>query len=118
MAIQDLTDEEILKISEPIIDNIIEGAIASDYNQFSRDFHSGFAQIIDKTEFARQQSSKVNLYGQVVKDREFIRCLRNDHCVMVLWVGKFDKLNGEILTGLNLRSIDNEIKVVGIWHHH
>ena len=118
MAIQDLTNEEILKISEPILDNIIEGARASNYEKFSRDFHSGFAQMIDAAEFAKQQSLMVNKYGLIAQDREFIRCLRNDHCVMVLWVGKFDKLKGEILTGLNLREIDNEIKVVGIWHHH
>jgi hypothetical protein len=118
MAIQDLTDEEIMNISVPLSDNIIEGARSSNYEQFSRDFHSEFSQMLDVMEFDRQQSSMVNNYGQVCLDRKFIKCLRNDHCVMVLWAGRFDKLNGEILTGLNLREIDNEIKVVGIWHHH
>ena len=117
-ALQDLTDEQILAMADPLLDNIIAGANASDYDRFSRDFHEDFAKMIDAENFARQSAQARPMHGMVSEDRQFLRCLRNEHCVMVLWIGQFEKLAGEILTGINLREFDGEVKVVGVWHHY
>lgn len=118
MSLQELTDNELLNVAEPILDNILEGARSNNYEKFSRDFHAGFAEIVDAEEFKRQQSFSVEKNGYVKTDRRFLKCLRNEHCVIILWVGEFEKLQGEILTGLNLRQFDGDIKVIGVWHHH
>lgn len=117
MTLKALSNEEIRIIAEPILDNILDGARTSNYEMFSRDFHVDFAVMINEQEFNRQQSHGKK-HGHVKPGREFLKCLRNEHCVMVLWIGQFENLEGEILIGLNLREINNDIKVVGIWHHH
>ena len=118
MSLQELSDKELLIIADPILDNILDSARTNNYAEFSRDFHVEFANIINADEFNRQRSYSIERHGYVKKERTFLKCLRNEHSVIVLWVGEFDKLKGEILTGLNLRKFDNEIKVVGVWHHH
>jgi len=74
--------------------------------------------MVNADAFKKQQSFSIEKNGYVKADRNFLKCLRNEHSVIVLWVGQFEKLKGEILTGLNLRDFNDEIKVVGIWHHH
>jgi len=118
MSLHELSDEKVLEIANPILDNILEGARTRSYDKFSRDFDARFAEMVNIEEFERQQSYSVERNGHIKGDRQFLKCLRNEHSVMVLWIGEFEKLNGEILTGLNLREIDSKIKVVGIWHHH
>ena len=118
MSLQQLSDEELLNLAEPILDNILDGARTDNYEKFSRDFHKDFADMVDAEQFKSQRIISAKKNGNIKKDRKFLKCLRNEHCVIILWVGEFEKLKGEILTGLNLRSFDNEVKVVGIWHHH
>ena len=106
-------DKEILKIAEPIMDNLIEGSNEFDYKKFSKDFSRLMMEAVPEEEFRSQLDKLNSTTGKIENKREFIGCVRRDTGVTILWVGYFEKIQGEVLSQLSLDEEENEIKVFG-----
>ena len=108
------TTKEIKSISEPIMDNILEGFKFDDYQKYSRDFDPSL-----KLSGARTKFFKVNRYLQTnlgsYLSREYMGSLRRGDMIIVLWKDTFDKTKDDVLIKLVMSGKNNHYLVTGLW---
>lgn len=105
-------DEEILKIANPIWDNLIDSSNKKDYFNFSKLFSKEMLKSANEIAIANQWE-KSDLLTSLSTNREFLGCLRRDEYVTVLWKQFSDKVQGDHLGRLVLAVEDGEVKIFG-----
>lgn len=111
MNFSNKTDAEILAYADPFLDNIINGANELDYVKFSRDLSNSMKNAFSESDFIEQQAALQNKVGKIGKSRAFIRCIRRQQSVSILWVTSFEKVDGEVLAAMQMDEEDGEMKV-------
>ena len=106
------TDEEIIKIANPIWENLIKTSNIKDYGGFTRDFSSQMLYGANEVELGKQWASN-KLLTNLSQDKEFLGCLRRNGFVTVLLKQKSDKVPGDFLGRLVLGVEGEQIKVFG-----
>ena len=106
------TDEEIIKIANPIWDNLIKTSNMKDYGGFTKDFSSQMLYGANEVELGKQWT-KSELLVNLSEKYDFLGCLRRNNFVTVLFKQKSEKLNGDFLGRLVLGQEDNMIKIFG-----
>lgn len=110
MKLSQESDEAILAVATPIMDNLMDASTVIDYQRHVRDF----------TERARSSLSKDSLraicnHYQSTKGlfagREFVAVFRRPESVSVVWRQRFTKHPGEFVAQLVLVEQDGEYKV-------
>tara|TARA_Y100000590_G_C14830649_1_gene679960 strand:- start:9 stop:359 length:351 start_codon:yes stop_codon:yes gene_type:complete len=112
MSLLEKKDEEILKIAEPIWDNLVKSSNLKDYGGFTKDFSSQMLYGANEVELGKQWSSN-KLLTNLSKQKEFLGCLRRNNFVTVLFKQKSDTVPGDFLGRLVLGVEDDEVKVFG-----
>ena len=112
MSLQNKTDEEILKIAEPIWDNLVRSSNMKDYGGFTRDFSSQMLYGANEVELGKQWASN-KLLKNLSEKKEFLGCLRRDSFVTILFKQKSNTVLGDFLGRLVLGIEGDEIKVFG-----
>ena len=112
MSLVDKKDEEILKIAEPIWDNLVKSSNMKDYGGFTKDFSSQMLYGANEVELGKQWSNN-KLLTNLSEKKEFLGCLRRNNFVTVLFKQKSDKIPGDFLGRLVLGVEDEQIKVFG-----
>jgi hypothetical protein len=113
MSIFEMSDDRILTIADPIIDNMNEGSNRNDYPVFTRDFSKKMMTDLPKSIIEKQwQTSSV--LSNFCKDRVFLGILRRQSMVTILWKQKTTLDEDEYLLTLVLGEEDGgKIKVFG-----
>ena len=106
------TDEEIIKIADPIWDNLVSSSNIKDYGGFTRDFSSQMLYGANEIEIGKQWSTN-ELLVNLSSDKTCLGCLRRGSYVSVLYKQTSTKLPGEFLGRLVLGVEENTIKVFG-----
>ena len=112
MSIIDKSDEEIIKLAEPIWANLVKSSNNKDYGSFTRDFSSTMLYGANEVELGKQWASN-KLLTNLSNKKEFLGCLRRKGFVTVLLKQKSDKVPGDFLGRLVLGVEGEEIKVFG-----
>jgi len=112
MKLLEKTDKEILKIANPIWDNLIKCSNNKDYSGFTRDFSAQMLYGANEVELGKQWSNN-KLLTSLSKKKEFLGCLRRNNFVTVLYKQTSDKVPGEFLGRLVLGVEDDKVKVFG-----
>ena len=112
MKLLEKTDEEILKISNPIWDNLIKCSNNKDYSGFTRDFSAQMLYGANEIELGKQWANN-KLLTSLSQQREFLGCLRRNNFVTVLFKQTSDTVPGEFLGRLVLGVEDDKVKVFG-----
>ena len=112
MKLLEKTDEEILKISNPIWDNLIKCSNNKDYSGFTRDFSAQMLYGANEIELGKQWSNN-KLLTSLSQQREFLGCLRRNNFVTVLFKQTSDAVPGDFLGRLVLGAEDEKVKVFG-----
>ena len=112
MKLLEKTDEEILKIANPIWDNLIKCSNNKDYRGFTRDFSAQMLYGANEVELGKQWANN-KLLISLTKQRKFFGCLRRNNYVTVLYKQTSDKIPGEFLGRLVLGVEDDKVKVFG-----
>ena len=114
MNILTKSESEILKIAEPIWNDIVKGATDKNWDLFSK-----YMPDSDKTDEAKQDVEKqweqVPLLTSLTDKKEFVGILRRKDSVLVLWRQWCTDEDGEFLGMLNLQSIGSEVKSIGMF---
>lgn len=101
MDLAQKSDEEILAVANPIMDNLMEASTAIDYERHTRDFTERAKSMISKSALesicAQYQSTK-GFFAQ----REFVAAFRRPDSVAVVWRQAFTKVPGEFVAELVL----------------
>ncbi len=112
MELVEKLDEEILKIANPIWDNLVESSNRKDYANFSKQFSREMLKGANEIDISNQWE-KSDLLTNLSTHREFLGCLRRDEFVTVLWKQFSDKVQGDHLGRLVLAVEEGEVKVFG-----
>ena len=112
MKLLETTDEEILKIANPIWDNLIKCSNNKDYSGFTRDFSAQMLYGANEIELGKQWANN-KLLTSLSNQREFLGCLRRNNFVSVIFKQESDTVSGDFLGRLVLGVEDGKIKVFG-----
>jgi hypothetical protein len=110
MALQDLSDEEILRVAGPIMDNLMDASTHLDYGRHVRDFSERVRAMLDEPRFRAVCEQYQRDRGQFGR-RELMGILRRPHSIIVTWKQWFTKAEGEYLAELVLAEQDGRTVV-------
>ena len=106
------TDEEIIKIANPIWENLIKTSNQKDYGGFTKDFSSQMLFGANEVELGKQWANN-ELITNLNETYEPFGTLRRGEHITVLIKQTNKKIPGEFLGRLVLGVEDGEIKVCG-----
>ena len=112
MKLVEKTDQEILKIAEPIWNNLVNSSNNKDYGSFTKDFSSQMLYGANEVELGKQWANN-KLLTSLSKKREFLGCIRRNDFVTVIFKQTSDNTSGEFLGRLVLGIEDDKVKVFG-----
>ena len=112
MSLLEKTDEEIVKIAEPIWINLVKSSNIKDYGGFTRDFSSQMLYGANEVELGKQWASN-DLISSLKEDCKAFGCLRRGQYVTILYKQTSTKIPGEFLGRLVLGDEGGLVKVFG-----
>ena len=112
MGIIEKSDEEIIKIAEPIWANLIMSSNIKDYGGFTKDFSSQMLYGANEVELGKQWANN-ELISSLAEGCKAFGCLRRGLHVTILYKQTSTKIPGEFLGRLVLGDEDGLIKVFG-----
>ena len=108
----DKSDEEIIKIANPLWDNLINSSNKKDYSSFTKDFSIKMFYGANEIELGKQWA-KNDLLVSLSNNRVCLGCLRRNAHVTVLYKQTSYKIDGDFLGRLVLGEEEGEIKIFG-----
>ena len=112
MNIIDKSDEEIIKLAEPIWANLVKSSNIKDYGGFTKDFSSQMLYGANEVELGKQWASN-DLVSSLSENCKAFGCLRRGLYVTILYKQTSTKLPGDFLGRLVLGEEDGLVKVFG-----
>ncbi len=112
MSLLKKSDEEIIKIADPIWDNLIKSSNIKDYGGFTKDFSSQMLYGANEVELGKQWASN-ELISNLSENCNAFGCLRRGLYETVLYKQTSTKLPGDFLGRLVLGEEGGMIKVFG-----
>ena len=112
MDLLNKTDEEIIQIANPILNNLIKASNQKDYGGFTRDFSSQMLYGANEIELGKQWASN-ELISNLSENCKPFGCLRRGLYISVLYKQTSNKLPGDFLGRLVLGEGAGEVKVFG-----
>jgi len=112
MDLLNKTDEEIIKIANPIWDNLVKSSNIKDYGGFTRDFSTQMLFGANEVELGKQWANN-KLLTSLSDKKEILGCLRRNLHITILYKQTSNALSGEFLGRLVLGVEDDEVKVFG-----
>ena len=112
MNLVDKSDDEIIKIANPIWENLVRASNNKDYGSFTKDFSSQMLYGANEVELGKQWANN-KLLTSLSDKQEFLGCIRRDKFITVLYKQKSNTVAGEFLGRLVLGLEGDMIKVFG-----
>ena len=112
MNLLDKSDEEIIKIANPMWENLVRSSNNKDYGSFTNDFSSQMLYGANEVELGKQWANN-KLLTSLSEKQEFLGCIRRDKFITVLYKQKSDTVAGEFLGRLVLGMEGDMVKVFG-----
>ncbi len=112
MSLLDKSEEEIIKIAEPIWANLIKSSNIKDYGGFTKDFSSQMLYGANEVELGKQWASN-DLISSLSEKYKAFGCLKRGQHVTILYKQTSTKIPGEFLGRLVLGEEGGLIKVFG-----
>ena len=112
MSLLDKSDEEIIKIAEPIWANLVKSSNIKDYGGFTKDFSSQMLYGANEVELGKQWASN-ELISSLLDGCKPFGCLKRGQYVTILYKQTSTKIPGEFLGRLVLGEEGGQVKVFG-----
>ena len=106
------SDDEIIKIANPIWENLVRSSNNKDYGSFTKDFSSQMLYGANEVELGKQWANN-KLLTSLSEKHEFLGCIRRDQFITVLYKQKSNTVSGEFLGRLVLGLEGDMVKVFG-----
>ena len=81
------SDDEIIKIANPIWENLVRSSNNKDYGSFTKDFSSQMLYGANEVELGKQWANN-KLLTSLKEKQEFLGCIRRDKFITVLYKQK------------------------------
>ena len=112
MNLLEKSDDEIIKIANPIWENLLRSSNNKDYGSFTKDFSSQMLYGANEVELGKQWANN-KLLTSLSEKQEFLGCIRRDKFITVLYRQKSNTVPGEFLGRLVLGLEGDMVKVFG-----
>ena len=112
MALLDKSDEEIIKIAEPMWANLVKSSNIKDYGGFTRDLSTQMMYGANEVELGKQWANN-ELISSLAEGCKAIGCLRRGLYITDLYKQTSTKMPGDFLGRLVLGDEGDEVKVFG-----
>ena len=112
MNLLNKSDDEIIKIANPIWENLVRSSNNKDYGSFTKDFSSQMLYGANEVELGKQWANN-KLLTSLSEKQEFLGCIRRDKFITVLYKQKSNTVTGEFLGRLVLGLEGDTVKVFG-----
>ena len=112
MNLLDQSDDEIIKIANPIWENLVRSSNNKDYGSFTKDFSSQMLYGANEVELGKQWASN-KLISSLKEGCKAIGCLRRGLYVTVIYKQNSTEIPGDFLGRLVLGEEGDEVKVFG-----
>ena len=112
MNLLDQSDDEIIKIANPIWENLVRSSNNKDYGSFTKDFSSQMLYGANEVELGKQWANN-KLLTSLSEKQGFLGCIRRDKFITVLYKQRSNTVSGEFLGRLVLGLEGDMIKVFG-----
>ena len=112
MSLLKKSDEEIIKIADPIWANLVKSSNIKDYGGFTRDLSSQMMYGANEVELGKQWASN-KLISSLAEGCKAIGCLRRGLYISVLYRQTSTEIPGDFLGRLVLGEEGDEVKVFG-----
>ena len=112
MSLLEKSDEEIIKIADPMWDNLVKCSNIKDYGGFTRDFSSQMLYGANEVELGKQWANN-ELISTLKEGCEAFGCLRRGDYITVLYRQTSSKIPGDFLGRIVLGEEGGEVKVFG-----
>ena len=96
MSILDKSDEELIKLAEPILANLVKSSNINDYGGFTKDFSSQMLYGANEVELGKQWASN-DLVSSLSENCKAFGCLRRGLYVTILYKQTSTKVPGDFL---------------------
>ena len=87
MSLLDKSDDEIIKIANPIWENLVRSSNNKDYGSFTKDFSSQMLYGANEVELGKQWANN-KLLTSLSEKQEFLGCIRRGKFITVLYKQK------------------------------
>jgi hypothetical protein len=105
MGLANKSDEEILEIANPIMDNLMEGSTEINHEKHTRDFTDRMKSIVTK-DYLEKVCKRYQAEWGYFSKREFVAVFRRPSSVAIVWKQWCTKQDGEFVAELVL--VENE----------
>ena len=112
MSLLDKSDEEIIKIADPMWANLVKCSNIKDYGGFTKDFSSQMLYGANEVELGKQWANN-ELISNLKEGCDAFGCLRRGDYITVLYKQTSSKMSGEFLGRIVLGEEGGEVKVFG-----
>tara|TARA_Y100001936_G_C15960103_1_gene605106 strand:+ start:683 stop:1033 length:351 start_codon:yes stop_codon:yes gene_type:complete len=112
MSLTSKSDEEIIKIADPIWNNLVRSSNIKDYGGFTKDLSSQMLYGANEVELGKQWASN-KLISSLSEGCKAIGCLRRGDYVTVIYKQTSTKIPGDFLGRLVIGLEGDEVKVFG-----
>ena len=112
MSLLDKSDDEIIKIADPMWANLVKCSNIKDYGGFTKDFSSQMLYGANEVELGKQWANN-ELISNLNEECEAFGCLRRGDYITVLYKQTSSKIPGEFLGRIVLGEEGGEVKVFG-----
>tara|TARA_B100002051_G_scaffold252363_1_gene265429 strand:+ start:35 stop:385 length:351 start_codon:yes stop_codon:yes gene_type:complete len=112
MSFLEKSDEEIIKIADPIWQNLVKSSNIKDYGGFTKDLSSQMLYGANEVELGKQWASN-DLISSLSEGCSALGCLRRGMYITVMYKQTSTKIPGEFLGRLVLGEEGGMVKVFG-----
>jgi len=113
MKITDKTDEEIIGMVSPMIDEVVRASNDKDWVAFSKYQTEEEASDPKNKENVEAQWKTSRLLSSLDTKREILGVLRRDEVAVVYWKQTGSEITGEFLASYHVKQCGLEVKEVG-----
>ncbi|WP_455208902.1 hypothetical protein [Kaarinaea lacus] len=111
--IADQSDEQIVTLAEPLLQNLLDGANDLNYDKFSRDFSHGMKTVMPHDMFMEKTVGIQHVRGKCIS-RKALGVLRKNRTALVIWSAQYDKTDDDMLIQLKVVIEDNKLVISSV----
>jgi hypothetical protein len=113
MPITSKSDDEIISIIQPMIDNVVKASNQKDWDQFSRYQTDEERLDPENRKNVERLWKEEEFFTSLNTDREILGVLRKRDVAQLVWKQTSTRVSGDALARYFVKEIDQEIKEVG-----
>lgn len=101
MNFEEMSEEEILEIAIPIMDNLMDASTAIDYEKHIKDYTERMKKITTK-EYLQKVCEEYQVEKGFFSDRKFVAVFKRPASAAIVWKQSFTKAKGEFVAEMVL----------------